>query len=339
MLNHLKDLSNLIGVSGDENKVREYIIENIKDKCEYKIDNLGNIIAFKKGKNKIEKKIMFAAHMDEVGMIVNYINDDGTLKISPVGGLDAEVVIGRSVIVSKNNMKGVIGSKAVHNLSSEEKKSSPKFDNLYVDIGSQSKEETDKYINLGDTVAFMPNFMEFGDDKIKSKALDDRIGCAIMLDLISDELEYDAYFAFTVQEELGLRGARTATYDIEPDFAIVLETTTASDIPSVSEEKVVCKLGKGAVVSYMDRSTIYDKELYSLAFEISKSNNILCQTKTAVVGGNDSGAIHISRKGVRTIAISAPSRYLHSPASVVKKSDLISCENLAKMLFLRIANI
>ncbi len=339
MLNHLKDLSNLIGVSGDENKVREYIIENIKDKCEYKIDNLGNIIAFKKGKNKIEKKIMFAAHMDEVGMIVNYINDDGTLKISPVGGLDAEVVIGRSVIVSKNNMKGVIGSKAVHNLSSEEKKSSPKFDNLYVDIGSQSKEETEKYINLGDTVAFMPNFMEFGDDKIKSKALDDRIGCAIMLDLISDELEYDAYFAFTVQEELGLRGARTATYDIEPDFAIVLETTTASDIPSVSEEKVVCKLGKGAVVSYMDRSTIYDKELYSLAFEISKSNNILCQTKTAVVGGNDSGAIHISRKGVRTIAISAPSRYLHSPASVVKKSDLIACENLAKMLFLRIANI
>ncbi len=339
MLNHLKDLSNLIGVSGDENNVREYIIENIKDKCEYKIDNLGNIIAFKKGKNKIEKKIMFAAHMDEVGMIVNYINDDGTLKISPVGGLDAEVVIGRSVIVSKNNMKGVIGSKAVHNLSSEEKKSSPKFDNLYVDIGSQSKEETEKYINLGDTVAFMPNFMEFGDDKIKSKALDDRIGCAIMLDLISDELEYDAYFAFTVQEELGLRGARTATYDIEPDFAIVLETTTASDIPSVSEEKVVCKLGKGAVVSYMDRSTIYDKELYSLAFEISKSNNILCQTKTAVVGGNDSGAIHISRKGVRTIAISAPSRYLHSPASVVKKSDLIACENLAKMLFLRIANI
>lgn len=339
MLNHLKDLSNLIGVSGDENKVREYIIENIKDKCEYKIDNLGNIIAFKKGKNKIEKKIMFAAHMDEVGMIVNYINDDGTLKISPVGGLDAEVVIGRSVIVSKNNMKGVIGSKAVHNLSSEEKKSSPKFDNLYVDIGSQSKEETEKYINLGDTVAFMPNFMEFGDDKIKSKALDDRIGCAIMLDLISDELEYDAYFAFTVQEELGLRGSRTATYDIEPDFAIVLETTTASDIPSVSEEKVVCKLGKGAVVSYMDRSTIYDKELYSLAFEISKSNNILCQTKTAVVGGNDSGAIHISRKGVRTIAISAPSRYLHSPASVVKKSDLIACENLAKMLFLRIANI
>lgn len=339
MLNHLKDLSNLIGVSGDENKVREYIIENIKDKCEYKIDNLGNIIAFKKGKNKIEKKIMFAAHMDEVGMIVNYINDDGTLKISPVGGLYVEVVIGRSVIVSKNNMKGVIGSKAVHNLSSEEKKSSPKFDNLYVDIGSQSKEETEKYINLGDTVAFMPNFMEFGDDKIKSKALDDRIGCAIMLDLISDELEYDAYFAFTVQEELGLRGARTSTYDIEPDFAIVLETTTASDIPNVSEEKVVCKLGKGAVVSYMDRSTIYDKELYSLAFEISKSNNILCQTKTAVVGGNDSGAIHISRKGVRTIAISAPSRYLHSPASVVKKSDLIACENLAKMLFLRIANI
>ena len=339
MLNHLKDLSNLIGVSGDENKVREYIIENIKDKCEYKIDSLGNIIAFKKGKNKIEKKIMFAAHMDEVGMIVNYINDDGTLKISPVGGLDAEVVIGRSVIVSKNNMKGVVGSKAVHNLSSGEKKSLPKFDNLYVDIGTKSKEETEKYINLGDTVAFMPNYMEFGDDKIKSKALDDRIGCAIMLDLISDDLEYDAYFAFTVQEELGLRGARTATYDIEPDFAIVLETTTASDIPNVSEEKVVCKLGKGAVVSYMDRSTIYDKELYSLAFEISRSNNILCQTKTAVVGGNDSGAIHISRKGVRTIAISAPSRYLHSPASVVKKSDLIACENLAKMLFLRIANI
>jgi endoglucanase len=192
---------------------------------------------------------------------------------------------------------------------------------------------------LGDYAHFTSDFIALGGGKVTSKALDDRSGCAIMLDLIEKEFEYDTYFAFTVQEEIGLRGARTAAFAIEPDFAIVLETTTAADIPEVSGAKRVCELGKGAVVSYMDRSTSYDKDLFNLAFETAKENGILCQTKTMIAGGNDSGAIHVSGKGVRTIAISAPCRYLHSPCCSLQISDVQECERLAEKLITRIFNL
>ncbi len=243
------------------------------------------------------------------------------------------------MLVGENNINGVIGAKAVHNLTAEEKKKAVSIDKLYVDIGATDKSEAEKYVSLGDYVHFCPDYEDFGNGKIVSKALDDRVGCAIMLDLINRDFEYDIYFAFTVQEELGLRGAKTAAFAIEPDFSIVLETTTAADIPDVAGEKRVCELGKGAVVSFMDRSTMYDKELYKIAFEIAEENKIPCQTKTMIAGGNDSGAIHVSGKGVRTIAISAPCRYLHSPSCVVQKSDLEACEILTEKLIVRIFNI
>lgn len=332
MLEHLKPLSSLYGISGNEDMVREYIIEKIKDKCEYYTDNLGNLIAFCKGRRSSERKLMIAAHMDEVGMIVTYINSDGTLSFDSVGGINDDVIAGRQVVIYNRSINGVIGSKAVHNMSAEERKQSISVSKLYIDIGTHSKEETEKLVSVGDCISFASQYTELGGGKICSKALDDRAGCAIMIDLINEGTEFDTYFVFTVQEEAGLRGAVTAAFGISPDFAVVLETTTACDIADVIGVKRVCELGRGPVISYMDRRTIYDRELYDLAFHLGEKNNIPCQTKTMVAGGNDAGAIHISKSGVRTIAVSAPCRYLHSPSCVAQYSDIEMCEALVRLL-------
>lgn len=332
MLETLEALCRLNGISGDENEVREFIISKIKDHCEYSVDPLGNVIAFKKGRNRSKNKVMVAAHMDEVGMIVTYINESGTLSISPVGGVEASVCIGRTVTVGSGNTNGVIGSKAVHNLSEEERKTPPEFSALYVDIGAESREEAEKYIKLGDSVCFRRDFSKLGNNMFVSKAIDDRAGCAIMLDMIKSDMKYDMYFVFTVQEEIGTRGARTAAFSVAPDFALVLETTTAADIPSVEGAKRVCELGKGAVVSYMDRSSVYDRELYKIAFQTAEENGISVQTKTMIAGGNDGGAIHLSGSGVRTIAVSAPCRYLHSPSVAMDINDFKACRKLSEIM-------
>lgn len=328
----LKKLCLVNGVSGNESRVRDFILSEISGYCEYRVDPLGNVIAEKKGKSAAKNKVMVSAHMDEVGMVVTSVKSDGTLTVSPVGGIDPRVAVGRPVFVGDSDIYGVIGAKAVHNLSADEKKTAPKFDTLYVDIGAEDKADSEQLVAPGDFVHFSSEFISFGDDFIKGKAIDDRFGCAVMIDLIKSELPYDCTFTFVVQEEVGLRGSRTAAFSVDPDFAIVLEATTAADIPLASGEKRCCELGRGAVVSYMDRSTIYDKELYGISRKIASENEIKWQTKTMVAGGNDSGAIHISRGGVRTIAISAPCRYLHSPSCVVKLSDLEDCERLAGLM-------
>ena len=328
----LKRLCLINGTSGDEDKVREFIISEIKDHCEYSVDPLGNIIARKKGRASAKNKVMVSAHMDEVGLIVTSVKSDGTLTLSAVGGIDPRVVVGRQIRVGNSGICGVIGSKAVHNLSDEEKKTAPKFSSIYADIGAKDREEAEKYVLPGDRVYFQSEFSVSEDGFIQGKAIDDRFGCAVMIEMIKSELPYDCVFTFVVQEEVGLRGSRTAAYTVDPDFAIVLEATTAADIPLASGEKRCCELGKGAVVSYMDRSTIYDKELYRLSRETASQIGAGWQTKTMVAGGNDSGAIHISNGGVRTIAISAPCRYLHSPVCAVRLSDLEDCQKLASAM-------
>lgn len=338
MLENLKELCLLNGISGDEKSVREYIISQIKDYVQsYTVDNLGNLIVFKKGKSSSDKKVLISAHMDEVGLIATYINYDGTIKFDTVGGINPDVIIGRQVSV--NGLFGVVGTQAIHNIPQSQRGKEPNVQEMYMDIGTNSKEETLKYVSLGDSINFFSKYENFGNDYIKSKALDDRVGCAILIDLIKSNLEFDTYFTFVVQEEVGLRGSKVASYTVNPDYAIVLEGTTAGDIGGSVGEKNVCTIGDGAVVSFMDRRTIYDKELYRLCFDISKENNIPCQTKTMVAGGNDSGSIHISRGGVRTIAISVPCRYIHSGASVMALSDAHACESLAKILISRINNL
>lgn len=332
----LKELCLLNGISGREKSVREYIISNIPSDCKYSVDILGNIIVEKSGKNRAKKKVMLSAHMDEVGFMVSYITSDGYIKIAPVGGIDERVVFGRRVSVS--GISGVIGSKALHHLSADELYKVPKCEDMFVDIGADTAKQAGEYVRLGDEVNFVSEYTEFGDGFIKAKALDDRVGCQILLDILASEQPYDLTVCFVVQEEIGTRGSAVAAYNVMPDYAIVLECTTAADIPDTPEHKKVCKLGNGAVVSYMDRGTVYDFELYKKAFSIAEKNGIKCQTKTVVAGGNDAAAIHKSGRGVRTAAISVPTRYIHSPSCVAKKEDIEAAAKLARLLAGELAN-
>lgn len=328
----LKELCLINGTSGDEGKVRDYIITQIKDYCEYSFDNLGSIIAYKKGKKAPKQKISINAHMDEVGFIVTGITDDGYLRFTSVGGIDSRVCLDRIVTVGKKAVKGVIGDKAFHLLSADEKDRCPSFDDLLIDIGAISKDEAEQYVSLGDFVYFYSDYVELGNGYIKAKALDDRIGCMLMIELIKSELEYDTVFCFNVQEEVGLRGSKCTSYAVDADIAIVLESTTAADLDGVSGANRVCVLGDGPVISFMDNRTIYDRELFELGFAVAKENNIPAQTKTAVAGGNDAGAIQTSGNGARVMAISLPTRYIHSGASVVKASDIDETRRLLKAL-------
>ncbi|MBR1823987.1 MAG: M42 family metallopeptidase [Ruminococcus sp.] len=335
----LRELCLTDGISGDESAVRELIISKIKDVCDYRTDNLGSLICFKKGKKTPEKKLMICAHMDEVGFIVTYIRSDGTLSFDTVGGIAPAVIIGRQVRIGKKRISGVVGSTAVHNLSREQREKAPSVDSLYIDIGAEDKAEAEKYVSLGDCIYYDSEFVDLGDRRIKAKAIDDRAGCAMMIEMLHEELEYDTYFVFNVQEEIGLRGSTASAFAVAPDYAIVLESTTAADIDGASGAKRVCEVGGGPVVSFMDRSTMYDKELYRLAFDTAKELGIPCQTKTMVAGGNDAGAIHKSGKGVRTIAVSLPCRYLHSPSSVIEFADMENSYTLVKNLAKRIAEL
>ncbi len=336
MIENIKILSEICGVSGDESLVRKAIIEKIGGKATVQIDNLGNIICFKKGKKTPSKKLIITAHMDEVGLIVTNITDDGYIKFATVGGIDPKVLPFRNVKFTNSDIAGVIATKILHSQVGEQRKAVMPVDKLFIDIGATSKEEVQKYINIGDTICFADNYCELGENLIKAKALDDRAGCALLLKLIEDKLEYDMFLVFTTQEEVGLNGASVAANSLNPDYAIVVETTTAADIEGVSGEKTVCKLGEGAVVGFMDKRTIYDKKLYALAYETAKENGIKIQTKTMVAGGNEAGVIQTSNGGVRTIAVNMPCRYLHSASCVLNKSDIDETYNLIKVLSAKI---
>lgn len=333
MLDRLREICTLDGTSGDESRVREYIMKNISAE-KMIVDELGDLLVFRKGRKTPKNILMLAAHMDEVGFMVTDITDDGFLRFGAIGGIDPRVVLGRAVRFA-NGTRGVVGTKAVHQQSADERKKAPEFDSMMIDIGAKSREDAEKLVSRGDCAYFDSDFFAFGDGFIKGKAIDDRAGCLIMMDMINSDLEYDMWFAFTVQEEVGTRGAKAASFTIAPDIAIVLETTTACDIAGVSGDKRVCSLGDGCVISYMDRSTIYDRALYQLAFDTAKELGIPAQTKTVVAGGNDSGAIHVSRGGVRTCALSVPCRYLHSPSCVIKESDYNAVKVLAEAMAVR----
>lgn len=332
----LKDLCLLNGTSGDEVRVRDYIINEIKDYCTYEVDNLGSVIAYKKGKKKPNKTVCINAHMDEVGFIITGITSDGYLRFAPVGGIDTKVCLDRAVTVGENRINGVIADKAYHLLEDSEKDKAPSFDKLLIDIGAKSETEAQSVVSLGDFAYFESDYTELGNGYIKAKALDDRIGCMLMIELIKSELEYDTVFCFNVQEEVGLRGSKCTSFAVGADISIVLEATTAGDLDGVTGADRVCVLGNGGVVSFMDNRTIYDRELYKLAMNTASENNIPVQTKTAVAGGNDAGSIQTSGKGAKVMALSLPCRYIHSPSSVVKKSDIDNTRKLLKEILKKI---
>lgn len=321
MIELISALCNIDSTSGDETAVRDFIISQIDGFCDWKTDGLGNITAFKKGKKSSAKKLMIDAHIDEVGLIITSITDDGFLKFKTVGGIDTSAIMFRSVKIN-GSINGVICGKPIHLTDKKEAEKLPDSDSLYIDIGA-SKEEAVKLVNIGDRAVICGEFAISGD-KIISKALDDRIGCAILIRLLKTYDEYDFYASFSVQEEIGLRGAKVAAYGINPECALVLESTTAADIAGSTEETSVCNLGKGPAVSFMDKATVYDRDFYNAAI----NSGVLCQPKRAVAGGNNSGAIHLTREGVRTLAISVPCRYIHSSSSI---ADISDCENAYKL--------
>lgn len=330
MKTELKNLCAISGVSGREEKVREYIIEKIKDKAEIKVDALGNIIAFVKGRKRAVKRVMADAHMDEVGLIItDIIMQNGFLKFSTVGGIETPVLLSRRVIIN-DSVNGVICSKPVHLLGSEEKKRVPDKDSLYIDIGAKDKEDALKSVSLGDVAAFLSKFDEMGE-LLVSKALDDRVGCAVLIDIINSEPEYDFYATFSVLEEVGA-GARTAAFAIDPDYAFVLEATTAADICGVDEGKTVCDVGKGVTVSFMDRGTVYDRELFNEVLRTAEEKGIKCQVKRAVAGGNNAAGIHQTGEGIRTAALSIPCRYIHSPSCAASFKDIEAQRLLAEAM-------
>lgn len=331
MLDTLKTLCTMDGTSGHEDRIREYIIAHLPEACEHKTDALGNLIVFKKGKTQAKNKVMLAAHMDEVGVIVTHIDDKGYLKFTTVGGITPAVLAGRCVRF-ENGTVGVLGLKPIHLCDKSEEGNLPDTDKMYIDIGADSREEAEKLVSLGDVAVFNEEFITLGENKVCSKALDDRMGCLALLTLLNEETEADAYFVFTVQEEIGLRGASTAAFQVAPDYAIVLEGTTAADLPDADEQKKVCIQGNGAAVSFMDRSTLYPPKLYKRAMEIAKENNIPVQTKTMVAGGNDAGAIHKAGAGVQVLTVNVPCRYIHSGSSVADLRDFDSLLKLVRLL-------
>lgn len=329
MLELIKTLCALPGPSGCEDAVRSFIraqAEPYADRVE--TDPMGNLFVYRSGKKHLPKPVMLCAHMDEVGLIVKKITEDGMLKFGFVGGVDPRVVIGRTVRFGET--RGVVGIKAVHLSTAAERKTAPKTKDLYIDIGATSRKAAEAKVSLGDYGVFDSEIVEFGDGLIKAKALDDRLGCAVLLTLLREQPPVDTWFVFTAQEEVGTRGAATAAFRLEPDFCLVVEGTTAADLAEVPEARQVCALRKGAVIPFMDRGTIYDRELFELLRDAAEERGIPWQTKQMVAGGTDAGRIHKSGAGVRTAGLAAPLRYIHSPSSVAAVSDLTCVLELAR---------
>ena len=302
MLETLKTLCRLNGVSGDEDQVRDYLRAQAAPwASSIRTDALGNLIVEKKGTRSDGPRLMLAAHMDEVGLIVTHVTDGGFLKFDFVGGVDRRVAIGKPVTLGPERIPGIIGLKAIHLVSREEEKKAPKTDALYIDIGAKDKERALALVQPGVYGSFVGEPEELGSGLLKAKAIDDRIGCAILLDLLKEDLPMDVTFVFTAQEEVG--------------------TTTAADLPGVDEHRRVCAPGKGPVISYMDGGTIYDRPLFELLRRLAEEHRIPWQTKEYIAGGNDARSVQRARAGVRVAAISAAVRYLHAPASVGSAAD------------------
>ena len=328
----LSDLTNLAGVSGNENAVRSYIYEHIKDLCdEIEFDSIGNMTAIMRGTGSSGNKVMLAAHMDEIGMILSRISDDGFIKFKTVGGIDPRVMVSKRVKIGKNEVPGIIGYKAVHLQDKSERETTAKTKSLYIDIGAKNKKDAQKRVNIGDYIVFDSDYVEFGDSLIKARALDDRAGCLVLAGLAGKRFDFDLYLCFTVQEEVGCRGAKILTKRIKPDIALVLESTTCSDVHGSQPEDYSTVLGNGVALSIIDRSTYYNKDLTEFIYKLAQDNGVPVQYKKTAMGGNDASEIHLAAGGVKTAALSLPARYIHSPSSVISKKDFDAMKTLVNL--------
>ena len=266
--------------------------------------------------------VVLEAHWDEICFVVTGISDDGYVHFAKCGGIDPRILPGARVVVhGKRDLPGVISTLPPHLQKGEDGKKVAPIDELSVDLGLTAQAAKD-LVAAGDCVTFAKHFTPLDGTRVSANCLDDRIGCMLMIELLQSELEADTWFCFQVQEEVGLRGAACTGSRVQPDRVLVLEATTAADLDGVTGDKRVCVLGDGPVVSFMDGATIYDRALYRMARETADENGIPSQTKTAIAGGNDAGALQRAGQGSAALAVSLPCRYIHSGASVVQQSDI-----------------
>ena len=334
MKNLLKELSNASGVSGFEENIREIIKNELKDHVdEIETDNLGNIITIKKGKDD-GKKIMLAAHMDEIGLMVRHIDKKGFIKFSKIGGISDQMLLNQEVYIHTDDGKvlGVLGSKPPHRMKPAEKKKVIEYENMFIDIGASSKEEAEKMVNIGDSITIKHEFSELGS-LVTGKAFDNRVGCLILIETMK-RVKSDAtvYGVGTVQEEVGLKGAKTSAFRINPDLAVALDVTIAGDHPGIKEEDAPAKINGGPAIILTDasgRGIITHPKVKKLLIESAEEEKIPYQLEVSEGGTTDATAIHLTREGIPTGVLSVPSRYIHTPVEVVSLDDI---ENTIKLL-------
>lgn len=315
----LERLSNACALSGDEGEVRKIVLEEVSPHAdEVKVDALGNVLVTRRSKNENALRVMVAAHMDEVGLMITNDEGDGLYRFDIVGGLDAWKLAGKAVWVGKEHQPGVIGLKPIHLAEREELQRPVNLDGLRIDLGPGAKAK------VGDRAAFSTSFAQVGPS-LRGKALDDRIGVATLIELVKhapDDIHLLA--AFTVQEENGLRGAKVAAYALDPDLAIVLDCTPAYDLPvwdGSENTRYNTRLGAGPAIYIADGATLSSPRLVRYLLEIAQEYDIPHQIRQPGSGGTDAGAIHTNRAGIPSVSVSVPGRYLHSPASLVRLSD------------------
>ena len=330
---YLEQLSNAFGVSSVEDEVRKIIMTAAQPYAdEVRVDTMGNLFVTRKRRQETGPplRVMVTAHMDEVGFIISEIKSDGRLKFKPIGGFDRRVLLGKAVVVGKERLPGVIGLKPVHLLKSDEGERVGSLDSMYIDVGASS--QTNGKVSLGDLATFATQFGYLGGQArqqknrglVKGKAFDNRAGCAVLLELLKGDYPVDLIAVFTVQEELGLRGARVAAYSANPDLAFILECTAADDLPPKDEEQAdegFPRLGGGPAITVMDRSFIADRRLIDLLIQVAEAAGLPYQFKRPGVGGTDAGAVHLAREGIRSVVVSVPARYIHSPVAILDLAD------------------
>ncbi len=330
----LKTLTEINAPAGHEQPIRRALLEELKGKgFNPYIDKMGNVIVVKEGNGPApRKRVMVSAHMDEVGLIVTGHAEGGFLKVNQAGGIDPRVLISKRVLVGDDNIPGVIGAVAIHLQSPADRARVMGYRDITVDIGATDKKEAERKAPIGTYISFDTPYVEYGEGYACGKAFDDRVGCWTILRLLEEELPCDLIAAFVSEEEVGCRGASGAAFSQEPDIGIVLEGTTCNDLGDIPEVSQVCKAGQGVAVSFMDGSSIANRKLFKKALEVGAKAGIAHQVKSSVSGGNDGGVIQRAREGIPVVVLSVPCRYIHSPSTVVKLSDVESQFELCKAL-------
>ncbi|TKJ41573.1 endoglucanase [candidate division LCP-89 bacterium B3_LCP] len=332
----LKRLTAATGISGHEDDVRSLIIDEMKPLVEkVNTDVMGNVIGYRKGKTNT--KLVIAAHMDEIGFMVNHVDDNGFLRIIPLGGFDPRTLMAQKVVVhGKKELNGIFGSKPVHVLSDDEKKKVLKVTDYHIDLGLPA-DKVKKLVSPGDTVTWHRDFTEVGDC-FTSKAFDDRVGVYVMLEALrkvkGKALQVDLYAVATVQEEVGVRGATTSAIGIDPDIGVAVDITLANDIPGASDHEKITKLGEGAAIKIMDSYSISNPKLFEHFKAVAKKHKIKTQVEILPRGGTDAGAIQRAGSKAAVITISIPTRYAHSTVETIHKEDVKSCINLVAAFIL-----